>query len=160
MHNTQPGPFHVRQGGFKGEVDRWQIIDFKPGIVVIDSGMTDAGKGGPFNLQEDTFNLHKVLYNGITPETEHTAHYFWSMAHASGADRPAYAENLYQEVVETFDEDIQIIESQYARMRSVPEGRASFNRIADVGGVQARKILEQMIAREQAGDEIRVVSSL
>jgi len=158
MHNTQPGPFHVRQGGFKGEVDRWQIITFQPGIVVIDSGMTDAGKGGPFNIEEGTFNLHKVLYNGITPETEHTMHYFWSMAHVAGSDRPAFSENLYQEVVETFDEDIEIIEAQYKLMRSLPDERVMFDRISDAGVLQTRKVLGEMIAREEAGDEIRSVS--
>lgn len=147
MLDTIPGPFHVRQGGFKGRVDRWQIIEYRPGVVYIDSGMTDAGRSGPFDLAPDTFNLRKVLYNGITPETEHTSHYFWSMTHQVSADRPEYVEAFYREVLATFTEDYEIMEAQYARLRDLPD-RPRFDRVSDAGGIQARRFLERLILQE------------
>ncbi len=148
MQDTVPGPFHVRQGGFKGRVDRWQIIEYRPGVVYIDSGMTDAGQGGPFELRDGVFNLRKVLYNGITPETAHSSHYFWSMAHQVGADRPEYVEGFFREVAATFAEDLDIIEAQYQRRRDLP-GRPTFDRVSDAGGIQSRRLLARLMSEEQ-----------
>lgn len=150
MRNTVPGPFHVRAGGFTGRVDRYQIVEFTPGLIVIDSGMTEAGKLSPdCSVADGAFNLNKVGFNGLTPETEHSTHYFWSMAHAFGAGDAAAEDAVFDDIKRTFDEDVVILEAQYARRpdrTDAPAIDADF----DVAGLQARRIVERRIAAERA----------
>ncbi len=149
MRDTIPGPFHVRAGGFTGRVDRYQLIDFTPGLVIIDSGMTEVGRlGADCSVAPGTFNLNKVGFNGLTPETEHTTHYFWSMTHTAGAGDPAAEDAFFADIKHTFDEDFEILDRQYARRRSLPEATyidVDFDR----AGLQARRILERRIAEER-----------
>jgi phenylpropionate dioxygenase-like ring-hydroxylating dioxygenase large terminal subunit len=149
MRDTIPGPFHVRAGGFTGRVDRYQLIEFTPGVVVIDSGMTAAGKLGPdCSVEPGTFNLNKVGFNGLTPETEHTTHYFWSMAHMQGAGDPAAEDAFFDDIKRTFDEDVLVLEHQYARRRSLPN--ATYIDVDfDVAALQARRIIERRISAER-----------
>ncbi len=148
MRDTIPGPFHMRAGGFTGRVDRYQLIEFVPGLVTIDSGMTEAGKLGPdCSVEPGTFNLNKVGFNGLTPETEDTTHYFWSMTHTEGAGDAAAEDAFFADIERTFDEDFFILESQYARRKSSP-GATYIDVDFDTAGLQARRIIERRIAAE------------
>ncbi|MBR0896766.1 aromatic ring-hydroxylating dioxygenase subunit alpha [Bradyrhizobium tropiciagri] len=148
MRATDPGPFHILNGGFKGKVDRYQIIEFRPGFVVIDSGMTEAGKLGPdAEVPDDAFNLRKIVFNGITPETEHKTHYFWSASHVHGIDRPEVIESVFRDFNVTFAEDIAFMEGQYNRRRLAPE-RELFDINSDVGSIQANLIIARRLAEE------------
>jgi vanillate O-demethylase monooxygenase subunit len=163
MRNTIPGPFHIKAGGFQGKVDRYQLIDFTPGVVVIDSGMTEAGKlDADCSVAPGVFNLNKVGFNGITPETEHTTHYFWSMAHAVGAGDRAYEDAFFADMQKTFDEDEHILERQYARRRSLPDA-AYIDVDFDTAGLQARRIIARRIDAERLeslGDPTAAVAAL
>ena len=87
------------------------------------------------------------IFNGITPETEHTTHYFWSAAHNFKVDQPAVTEAFFNEIEATFIEDKIVMEAQYTRMRALPDAR-TFDIRSDLGGVQARKVIALRLQAE------------
>ena len=78
MPNSPPPPSYVRAVGFTGPIDRWMEIDFHPGLITVYAGANDAGKGFDEVGHDDALGLR--VFNGITPETAHSTHYFWSLA--------------------------------------------------------------------------------
>ena len=129
-------------------VDRWQIIEFEPGLVRIFTGAKDAGTGALAGNREGGFGFRGL--NAMTPETEDATHYFWSAAHNFRLDEPAVTEKLYDNIVVTFNEDKEIIESQYRCIK-----RSSNREFVDIGfdvaPVQARRIWEAMSKAEVSG---------
>jgi vanillate O-demethylase monooxygenase subunit len=149
MRGTVPGPFHVKYGGFKGNVDRYQIVEFSPGWVTIDSGMTEAGYiSEDFEIAPDTFNLNKIVFNGLTPESDGTTHYFYSIAHAFGGGRADVVDALARDFDKIFEEDAIILEAQYERLRLDPH-RPLVDINSDVAAIQARRIVERRLADER-----------
>ena len=146
--DSPPPPTYVRAVGFQGRIDRWMEIDFAPGVVRIYTGANDAGRGVDEAGRMDTFGAR--VFNGITPETAHSTHYFWSAAHNFRIDEPAVTEAFYQEVVATFAEDKVVMEAQYRRMRQYPDA-PRIDIASDTGGVQARRVMAARLAAERAG---------
>lgn len=153
MRATKPGPFHMKYGGFRGAVDRYQIIEFSPGWVLIHSGMTDAGAlDEQVQVRPGAFNLAKEGFNGITPETEHTTHYFFSMAHQYAGGKPEVVDAVAEDIVAAFEEDARVIEAQYASVQRDPT-RALMELRVDAGGVHARRIVSARLAAEHQEDD-------
>ena len=77
----QPAPpTFVKVGGFTGNVDRWQIIDYlPPSFIRLDVGATPTGTGAPEGRRVGGIQMRNL--NAMTPETETTTHYFWGQAH-------------------------------------------------------------------------------
>jgi vanillate O-demethylase monooxygenase subunit len=88
----------------------------------------------------------------LTPATEHESHYFWSASRAHDLDDPnvdAYMLDLFREAFDV--EDKPMIEAAYANVRGKDfwaEKPVSLG--IDQGGTRARRMLESMIAKEQA----------
>jgi phenylpropionate dioxygenase-like ring-hydroxylating dioxygenase large terminal subunit len=147
--DSPPPPTYVRAVGFTGQIDRWMEIDFAPGVVRIYTGANDAGKGVDEANRRDTFGAR--IFNGITPETEHSTHYFWSAAHNFQIDQPEVTNAFHQEILATFLEDKIVMEAQYRRMQQFPDAKR-IDLVSDAGGVQARRI---MLARAGAEESAR-----
>ncbi len=143
MLDTVPPPTYVRAVGFTGNIDRWMEINFKPGVIWIYVGANDAGKG----IDESTYRntLGGRIFDGITPETATTTHYFFSAAHNFHVDKPPVTTAFFNEILTTFEEDKIIIEAQQSR--AVP-GRRQLGIQSDAGGVQARRIIAERLAAE------------
>ncbi len=146
MLDTVPPPTYVRAVGFNGRIDRWMQIRFVPGLVQVYAGANDAGSG----VDEETMNDRFAgrIFNGITPETEDTTHYFWSAAHNFRVDQPDVTDAFHREVEATFMEDKAVMEAQYRRMRDTPGARMLDIR-SDAGGIQARRVLAARIEAER-----------
>ena len=145
--NSPPPPTYVRAVGFQGRIDRWMKIECFPGLIRIYTGANDAGKGIDEVNQRDTFGAR--IFNGITPETEHTTHYFWSAAHNFKVDQPQVTKAFFDEVTATFLEDKAIMEAQYRRLREAT-GYRTIDIRSDAGGVQARRVLTALALAEAA----------
>ena len=73
--DQDPPPTYKKVGGFSGNVDRWQIIDFAPpAFLRLDVGATPTGTGAPEGKRVSGISMRNL--NAITPETETTTHYF------------------------------------------------------------------------------------
>ena len=150
LRNSLPPPTYVLAADFKGRVDRWIEIGFKPGLITINAGAKDAGTGAYEGNREGGFSLRSL--HAVTPETESTTHYFWTIAHRVRAGMPELTERVYLEIVAAFAEDKIIIESQFARLQQRPLPPL-IDIKSDAPAIQARRIIAIRMERER-----RVVS--
>lgn len=132
-------------GGFKGNIDRWQISEFiPPCFFVIDNGAADAGTGAPEGRGENRWGYH--VCHGITPESESSTHYFWALSHEFQADEPDLVE-FYRQQHSVNGEDRAVFEAQQSMLERTPNAPSvSFK--YDHGPVQARKIMERLMEME------------
>ena len=153
LDNTPP-PFFERAGGFAPDqrIDRWQIITYTPpAFVRLDIGGAVAGTGAPEGDRSQGFSMRNL--NGITPETETTTHYFWAQAHDFRVDEPWITDLLYQNVHTAFLEDLDIIGAQQENILTRPDApRIDINH--DGGGIQARRIIERLVADEAGAEPV------
>jgi ADP-ribose pyrophosphatase YjhB (NUDIX family) len=89
------------------------------------------------------------LFHGLTPETDTSCFYFWSVANGYRQNEPEATEQLYQEIAPTFVEDRVMVEAQQTRLTEF--GEAGLVDIAsDATRMQMRRIVDRLIAAEQA----------
>jgi len=147
--DSTPPPFFERAGGFAPDarIDRWQIITFTPpSCVRLDVGGAVAGTGAEKGDRSQGFTMRNL--NAITPESETTTHYFWAQAHDFRTDEPWVTDLLYQNVHTAFLEDLDIIGAQQQNVLTRPDApRVDINH--DGGGIQARRVIETLVADEQ-----------
>ncbi|HLH78442.1 MAG TPA: aromatic ring-hydroxylating dioxygenase subunit alpha [Candidatus Binataceae bacterium] len=147
MLNSPPPPTYVKAGGFTGLVDRCQEFRFvAPSTVLQWTGAVDAGVGA-YQPASPQVKFAFRLFHGMTPETETSCFYFWSMALLS-PDRQPWDE-LFNDVAATFKEDQAIVEAQQARLSELPDPP-----LVEIHGdgatLQARALIERLIAQERA----------
>jgi phenylpropionate dioxygenase-like ring-hydroxylating dioxygenase large terminal subunit len=148
MRNSLPPPSYVKAAGFKDRVDRCQIFEFvAPSTVLQWTGATDAGTAT--DNPEGDFPFQFRLFHGLTPETETSCFYFWSVANGYRQNEPEATEQLYSEIAPTFVEDKEMVEAQQARLSEF--GEAGLVDIAsDANRMHMRRFIERVIAAEQS----------
>jgi vanillate O-demethylase monooxygenase subunit len=151
MENIDPPPFwggqirHAR--GYAGKVDRWQIIRFEaPCTFVLDVGVAPAGTGAPEGDRSKGVN-GRVL-NTITPETDTTCMYFWSLMRNYKIQDQSLTTLLREANAKIFMEDQVVVEAQQVMLDTRP-GAGLRNLNIDAGSMRARRIIEDMIASER-----------
>ena len=102
----QPAPpAFVKLGGFTGNVDRWQIIDFMPpSYIRLDVGATPTGTGAPEGRRVNGIQMRNL--NAMTPETETTTHYFWGQAHDFEPHNKDMTARVFAQIKTAFLEDV------------------------------------------------------
>jgi vanillate O-demethylase monooxygenase subunit len=129
-------------------VDRWQICRFTPpSQVMIEVGVALAGNGG-YEAPKDK-KAYAIVVDFITPETETSMWYFWGMARNFRADDRALTAQIREGQGKIFAEDLEMLERQQKNLLAWPE-RELLKLNIDTGGVQARRILDRIIAAERA----------
>ena len=153
MENIQAPPFW--QAGLKHNgldpnalVDRWQVCRFSPpSHVMIDVGVALAGKGG---IEADLANrASSRVIDFITPETETSHWYFWGMARQFRVNDDALTDTIREGQGKIFAEDLEMLERQQQNLLDYPD-RNLLKLNIDAGGVQARKIVDRLLAAEAA----------
>src|SRR5246500_1513708 len=146
--DQEPPPTFKKVGGFRGNVDRWQIIDFTPpAFLRLDVGATPTGTGAPEGRRVGGINMRNL--NAITPETETTSHYFWGQAHDFDVHNPKTTDMLIDQIKTAFLEDVAVFEAQQRNLLIFPNPpQTDIN--ADAGVIQARRILDRLYQEEQA----------
>jgi len=128
-------------------VDRWQICRFTPpSHVMIEVGVALAGRGGYEAPKED--KAYSIVVDFITPETDTSIWYFWGMARNFRADDRALTAQIREGQGKIFAEDLEVLERQQQNLLHWPE-RELLKLNIDTGGVQARRILDRLIAAER-----------
>jgi vanillate O-demethylase monooxygenase subunit len=154
MHNISAPPFWrmaLRMNGLADDVpvDRWQVCHFHPpSHVLIEVGVAHAGHGGIHAPAEH--KAGSIVVDFITPETETSIWYFWGMARNFKPQDPALTDAIRDGQGKIFAEDQQMLELQQ-RNHSLHPSRKLLSLNTDAGGVQARRILERLVAAERAG---------
>jgi len=151
MLGITPPPTYVRAAGFAEgvKVDRWQDFEYvAPASVVQWTGALEEGRGAEADRdQPDGFSLR--LYHGATPETENSCFYFWTPANGYRQDEPEATEGLYQEIADTFLEDLDFLEAQQAALEADPE-RPLVDIKSDKARLVARRAFDRMVRAEQS----------
>jgi vanillate O-demethylase monooxygenase subunit len=144
--DSPPAPVYAKLGKFSGNVDRWQIMTFTPpsmvevdmGSCVVDTGAQDGDRSQGIELR---------AYNLVTPETAESSFYFWTHVRNFSTDDSAVTDMVRSNFVETFAEDVAVIESvqdglkRYADMETI-------NIAVDAGAIRARRVIDELIAEE------------
>ncbi|TKC92590.1 aromatic ring-hydroxylating dioxygenase subunit alpha [Trinickia terrae] len=145
--NTDAPPFAAAVKHCPGKVDRWNIYDFTlPGVLRMDSGMAPAGTGAREGTRVDAAEFRSC--QALTPETEHSTHYFFSMPHNFAIDQPEVTDSIHQSIVEAFAEDSAIIHAQQKNLALDPSFRMMAFGI-DSALSQFRRIVDQRLEEER-----------
>lgn len=143
MPGSTPPPTYKAAFPFGDTCERWQEIEFHITYLAIWAGAVEPGKDAIDDPERG--GLHLRGFHGITPETETTAHYFWTMA---SNQHPAMPENIgtvLEQTKYTFDEDRVVIEAQYRNMQRF-EGPSNWTDIhIDAGPNRARRIVAKLM---------------
>ena len=152
--DSPPPPTFTKTAGLVDNIDRWQIIEFvPPSYVRLDLGGAPAGTGAPEGDRSQ--GIERYNLNAITPETEKTTHYFWHECRNFRIDDAELTQLFFEQIHEAFLEDLDMIAAQQSVLdRKVPVPQVDIN--ADNAPLQARRVMEQLIAEEQAGRKVAV----
>ena len=156
MDNIMAPPFWrmaLRENGLADDVpvDRWQICRFTPpSHVIIEVGVAHAGKGGYHAAPEH--KASSIVVDFITPETETSIWYFWGMARSFRPDDPELTAKIREGQGKIFAEDQEMLEKQQRNLLDNPQRKLLMLNI-DAGGVQSRRILDRLIAKEREGTQ-------
>ncbi|MBF8178209.1 aromatic ring-hydroxylating dioxygenase subunit alpha [Herminiimonas contaminans] len=134
--------------GWDGNVDRWQIVRFEaPNTVTIDVGVAKTGTGAPEGDRSQGVN--GFVLHTLTPETETTCHYFWSICRNYRLSDQATTQNHKAAVHGIFKEDENILEAQQQAILAHPE-REFYNLNIDAGAMWSRRLTNRLIDQEQS----------
>ena len=132
-------------------VDHWLRMRWNaPASMRLDVGACPHGAG-----EDAGFTVPQAHI--LTPANDHETHYFWSASRTDNLESPEADAFMLQLFGEAFDaEDKPVIEAAYANVRGNLESGGDFwgerplSLGIDQGGTRARRLLESLIAREQA----------
>ena len=148
MIDTPPPPTYAKVGNFRGNIDRWQIIEYTPpAFIRLYVGGADTGTGAPEGNRVGGIGMRNL--NAITPETERTTHYFWAQAHDFEPHNAELTETIFDQIEVAFNEDLAVFEAQQRNIELDP-GAPRINLPTDAGGVHALRILDRLLAEEGA----------
>lgn len=135
-------PLFAKIRGLK-TIDRWQHIYFDlPAHVRIDAG------GVPADTKDMKKALNWMVQNAMTPETERSTHYFWSISRCFELGDAALSNTIRGQITSVFQEDCAILEEQQKRIDNDPLRRPLLATNCDAGGVAARKMIDRALAAE------------
>nr|WP_315225211.1 aromatic ring-hydroxylating dioxygenase subunit alpha [uncultured Albidiferax sp.] len=151
MENISAPPFWrmaLRGNGLADDVpvDRWQICRFTPpSHVMIEVGVAHAGHGG--YEAPDAHKASSIVVDFITPETETSIWYFWGMARHFKPEDAELTASIREGQGKIFSEDLEMLEKQQRNLLAHPQRKLLMLNI-DSGGVQARKVIDRLLAAE------------
>jgi phenylpropionate dioxygenase-like ring-hydroxylating dioxygenase large terminal subunit len=135
---------HNRKQGMGPRCRLEKTIHFTPpSHVVIDIRTTEVALE-----KNDPVSLGITVLNACTPETASSTHYFWASARDYQRDDKQLDAFLYKVTVEAFNEDKDMLEAQQRCIALAPDA-ASVSVNADGGSVQMRRLMAELIQREQ-----------
>lgn len=147
VRNTVPAPYHAKLGRFDGPVDRHFSYDFLlPGVLLMHAHVKPSGRSD--DDLTGALRLHSC--QALTPETEHSTHYFFMQARAFSLEDDSISEAIYDSLVQAFTEDRNMITAQ-ARLidRSRPMPMQPIQADAALG--QFRFLVKQMTEQKKRG---------
>jgi len=150
--DAEPPPTFQKVGNFKGNVDRWQIVDFvPPAFLRLDVGATPTGTGAPQGKRSGGIGMRNL--NAITPETETTSHYFWAQAHDFDVNNPETTNRIFEQIRTAFLQDVEVFSAQQRNL-NIFANPPQVDIAADAGVIAARRILARLHDDEQAAARV------
>ena len=149
MPNSSCYPYLTRLTGIDEPIDRVQTAEF----IAPSFGITTA-MSRPHADADDARACRQKAMHGITPETRTSAHYFWSTSRDYAIDDDSVTEYMAEALRTVILQDIGACEAiEHIIAAWEPSYPVELNIKVDAGPLQARRILERMIAAEQKMSE-------
>ena len=149
--DAPPPPFHKKvlpAAERERNVDRRNIGHMHiPGNFFLYTTFTPAGSGAETGNTEGARDYRNCQF--MTPETRKTSHHFWIYLNNFEGEDSNISRSLHASLIEGFLEDKHIIEAQQRAMDEDPDFKL-LAVIADAPLAHFRRILDQLIAKEQA----------
>ena len=143
MPQIDPPPFFAMVLDHQGKINRWQTaISLSPSICMTDFGVYPVGTSA-----DNAYRSH-VLHL-LTPETEKSTHYFWSVARNKRLDDEALTQAVCQAIERTFDEDMVVLQTQQSQIDKLGGSVPRVAMKVDEAPIRARRVLASLIQREQ-----------
>lgn len=139
-----PTPPHMRRLGLAERADMTKMIEFTPASNITIDILWEE-REAPAGAKPRS--LHSVIINSITPETERSCHYFWGHVRDFDTDNADMTGYFHRAVVTAFNEDKDMLEAQQRSIELDPLA-PTLNVHGDWGGVQARRLVDALIAKE------------
>lgn len=143
MPNIEAPPFFAMVLNHEGRINRWQTaISLAPSICMTDFGVYPVGTSADGAYRSHVLHL-------LTPETETTTHYFWSVARNQRLDDEKLTEDICKAIAQTFDEDAVVLELQQKQVEAEggPVPRLALR--VDEAPIRARRVLDALIQKEK-----------
>jgi vanillate O-demethylase monooxygenase subunit len=142
MPDSDPPPTYLAAWPFPGRIDRWQEVDFRISHFLIWTGGMETHTGSLSDPAREGFHLRG--FHGVTPETAHTSHYFWSVATNPHPERPGMTRTIIEQTAATFAEDQVVIEAQWRNQQRFP-GRQQVFLSIDAAPAYARRLIDRLL---------------
>jgi vanillate O-demethylase monooxygenase subunit len=84
----------------------------------------------------------------MTPETERSTHYFWTLTRCFELADEALSQTLHDSIMRIFKEDKTLLEAQQRMIETDRSARPLLATNCDAGGVAARRMIDQALAAE------------
>ncbi len=138
-----PGLFKAL--GKSGRFDRWQKQTVRaPSYVYFEAGAEPVGSNNP------PADPHHVVIQGVTPETETSTHYFWSVARHFAVEDEATSKAMRDISSDAFDEDVAVLAAQQRSIDSDGANRPLGAFVCDAAGTAVRRVLARKLAEENS----------
>ncbi|MDN8037060.1 aromatic ring-hydroxylating dioxygenase subunit alpha [Burkholderia vietnamiensis] len=141
MRNSKPPKTYAEAWPFVGNIDRWQEIEFDVSHLRIWTGAVDADTESLDDAERGGFHMRGL--HGVTPETETTTHYFWTMSTNRPPNGNSNMTQVFEQTALTFEEDKVVIEAQYGNLQRFGAG-PQVDIHVDVGANRARRIIASL----------------
>ena len=137
-------PYYRETRGITANLDRWFIYDFVlPGTLLMDSGGRPAG--APVGDNRGGVRQHSC--QTVTPETDHSTHYFFQQARHTSEGDHSIAEAAYRVLCRAFEEDRDMITAQAREIARDPSA-AMLPLAMDAAVVRFRRLVADTVAGE------------
>jgi phenylpropionate dioxygenase-like ring-hydroxylating dioxygenase large terminal subunit len=150
MPDITPPPFFSLLRQSDDRINRWQAaIWVAPSVNITDIGA--------FGVDEDRGNAFqgKVLHL-LTPETETSTHYFWTMCRNKRLEDVELTRSIRQALSDTFDEDKVMLEKQQFAVATSSGPLPGVAIAVDDGPMRARRVLSSLIKKEKESHGVAV----
>lgn len=146
MFDIDCPPFFTKTMGITGRIDRGQVAEyFAPGFHITHVSAKPAGD------PDDSRKCSQKAIHGVTPERGNSTHYFWCHARDYKIDDPEVTELMQHGMETVFMQDVTASEAIEEIISSYePEYPIEMNLKVDAGPLQARRLIQQMLAAEKA----------
>ncbi|MCW8379716.1 aromatic ring-hydroxylating dioxygenase subunit alpha [Streptomyces justiciae] len=147
MYDIDCPPFFTKVMGITGRIDRGQVAEyFAPGFHI--THVSAKPTGDP----DDSRKCSQKAIHCVTPARRNTAHYFWCHARDYKIDDLKVAQLMRQGMQTVFQQDVDASEAIEEIISSYePAYPIELNLKVDAGPLQARRLIQQMLAAEKAG---------
>lgn len=143
-----PVPIFEKFASFEGNCDRWQYYWFyPPSVNVVDFGAGPVGMDHSDDARDEHVRIHSCHF--ICPETAGSSHYFWMQVRNFAPDDADISEQITEQFIMAFDEDLEILEAVQAAHDAAP-ARPAVKLAIDNGPSRSRRMVDRMLRDEAA----------